>query len=117
MTVQETGPNALRDSAGRLRRACVFAHDPPDASGDFLPVDVVRAGGEQRLLPRRAGELLTGIVLHIDTRMHRQPDAQRMRRELPRTLDVSTNGSVLTLRRGTATLVADFDAKSVELRR
>jgi len=40
-----------------------------------------------------------------------------LRRELPRTLDVSTNGSVLTLRRGSATLVADFDAKSVELRR
>jgi maltooligosyltrehalose trehalohydrolase len=40
-----------------------------------------------------------------------------LRRELPRTLDVSTDGSVLTLRRGGATLVADFDATTVELRR
>jgi maltooligosyltrehalose trehalohydrolase len=53
---------------------------------------------------------------------HRDPDPFyaeliALRRELPRTLDVSTHGSVLTLRRGTATLVADFDAKSVELRR
>jgi maltooligosyltrehalose trehalohydrolase len=53
---------------------------------------------------------------------HRDPDPFyaeliALRRELPRTLDVSTNGSVLTLRRGSATLVADFDAKSVELRR
>jgi maltooligosyltrehalose trehalohydrolase len=41
----------------------------------------------------------------------------QLRHELPRTLDVSTAGSVLTLRRGDATLVADFDAKTVELRR
>jgi maltooligosyltrehalose trehalohydrolase len=40
-----------------------------------------------------------------------------LRSELPRTLDVSTDGSVLTLRRGSATLVADFDATTVELRR
>jgi maltooligosyltrehalose trehalohydrolase len=40
-----------------------------------------------------------------------------LRRELPRELDVSTDGSVLTLRRGSATLVADFDATTVELRR
>jgi maltooligosyltrehalose trehalohydrolase len=53
-----------------------------------------------------------------------QPDADplyvellRLRRELPRTLDVSTAGRVLTLRRGSATLVADFDAKTVELSR
>ena len=38
-----------------------------------------------------------------------------MRRELPRELDVSTAGRVLTLRRGNATLVADFDAKTVEV--
>jgi maltooligosyltrehalose trehalohydrolase len=51
-----------------------------------------------------------------------QPDADpfyaeliRLRRELPRTLDVSAEGRVLTLRRGAATLVADFDAKTVEL--
>jgi maltooligosyltrehalose trehalohydrolase len=41
----------------------------------------------------------------------------RLRRELPRTLDVSTEGRVLTLRRGSATLVADFAAKTVELSR
>jgi maltooligosyltrehalose trehalohydrolase len=40
-----------------------------------------------------------------------------LRRELPRALDVSADGSVLTLRRGSATLVADFDTKTVELRR
>ena len=40
-----------------------------------------------------------------------------LRRELPRALDVSTDGSVLTLRRGSATLVVDFDATTVELRR
>jgi maltooligosyltrehalose trehalohydrolase len=39
----------------------------------------------------------------------------RLRRELPRELDVSTHGRRLTLRRGGATLVADFDAKTVEL--
>jgi maltooligosyltrehalose trehalohydrolase len=41
----------------------------------------------------------------------------RLRRELPRTLDVSTTGNVLTLRRGSASLVADFDTKTVELSR
>jgi len=41
----------------------------------------------------------------------------RLRRELPGTLDVSSAGRVLTLRRGSATLVADFDAKTVELSR
>ena len=40
-----------------------------------------------------------------------------LRRELPRELDVSTEGRVLTLRRGSATLVADFDLKTVELSR
>ncbi len=51
-----------------------------------------------------------------------QPDPEpfyaeliRLRSELPRTLEVSARGRVLTLRRGSATLVADFDAKTVEL--
>ena len=44
-------------------------------------------------------------------------DLIRLRRELPRRLDVSTQGPVLTLRRGRAALVADFDAKTVELQR
>jgi len=39
----------------------------------------------------------------------------RLRRELPRELDVRTDGKVATLRRGRATLVADFEQKSVEL--
>ncbi len=39
----------------------------------------------------------------------------RLRRELPRELDVSVDGRVLTLRRGGATLVADFDNHTVEL--
>jgi maltooligosyltrehalose trehalohydrolase len=41
----------------------------------------------------------------------------RLRSALPRTLDVSAEGRVLTMRRGGTTLVADFDAKTVELRR
>jgi maltooligosyltrehalose trehalohydrolase len=41
----------------------------------------------------------------------------RLRRELPRELDVSPEGYVLTLRRGDVTLVADFAAKTVELNR
>jgi len=40
-----------------------------------------------------------------------------LRRELPRELDVATDGRVLTLKRGSATLVADLGAKTVELRR
>ena len=40
-----------------------------------------------------------------------------LRRELPRTLEVVTDGSRLTMRRGSATLVADLDAKTVELNR
>ena len=40
-----------------------------------------------------------------------------LRRELPRALVAETNGRVLTLRRGSVTLVADFDNKTVELRR
>jgi maltooligosyltrehalose trehalohydrolase len=40
----------------------------------------------------------------------------RLRRELPRELDVSVAGRVLALRRGDTTLVADFDTQGVELR-
>ena len=40
-----------------------------------------------------------------------------LRRELPSTREVVADGSVLTMRRGSATLVADFDAKTVELNR
>jgi maltooligosyltrehalose trehalohydrolase len=39
----------------------------------------------------------------------------RLRRELPRELEARADGRVLRLRRGGATLVADFDAKTVEL--
>ena len=39
----------------------------------------------------------------------------RLRRELPRELEVAVDGRVLTLRRGRATLVADVDARTVEL--
>jgi maltooligosyltrehalose trehalohydrolase len=51
---------------------------------------------------------------------HREPEAFyaeliRLHRELPRELDVSREGRVLTMRRGSATLVADFDAKTVEV--
>jgi hypothetical protein len=38
-----------------------------------------------------------------------------LRRELPRELEARADGRVLRLRRGGATLVADFDAKTVEL--
>jgi maltooligosyltrehalose trehalohydrolase len=40
-----------------------------------------------------------------------------LRRELPRELEASAEGKRLTLRRGGVELVADFDAKTVELRR
>jgi maltooligosyltrehalose trehalohydrolase len=40
-----------------------------------------------------------------------------LRRELPRELDVQFAADVLTMRRGDATLVADFAARTVELRR
>ncbi len=51
---------------------------------------------------------------------HRAPDPLyaelvRLRRELPRRLEAAVDGRVLTLRRGSATLVADFDAQTVEL--
>jgi len=39
-----------------------------------------------------------------------------LRRTLPRELDVDAHGTILTMRRGDRTLVADFDAKTVELR-
>ena len=39
----------------------------------------------------------------------------RLRRELPLELALDVNGCVLTLRRGPATLVADFDARTVEV--
>jgi maltooligosyltrehalose trehalohydrolase len=38
------------------------------------------------------------------------------RRELPRTLDVSVSGETLRARRGTGELVADFEAKTAEVR-
>ena len=41
----------------------------------------------------------------------------RLRRELPRELRVEIDGRRLTMRRGEAALVADFDARTVELRR
>jgi maltooligosyltrehalose trehalohydrolase len=40
-----------------------------------------------------------------------------LHRELPRELDVAARGRVLTMRRGSCTLVADFDAVTVELHR
>ena len=40
-----------------------------------------------------------------------------LRRELPRELQTAVEGKVLTLRRGSVKLVADFDNKTVELRR
>jgi len=39
----------------------------------------------------------------------------RLRRELPRELDVEADGRRLTMRRGAVTLVADIDARTVEL--
>jgi maltooligosyltrehalose trehalohydrolase len=53
---------------------------------------------------------------------HAEPDAFyaeliALRRDLPRDLDVQLAGGVLTLRRGGATLVADLESRTVELRR
>ena len=39
----------------------------------------------------------------------------RLRRELPRELDASADGPVVTLRRGSATLVADLERRTVRL--
>jgi maltooligosyltrehalose trehalohydrolase len=41
----------------------------------------------------------------------------RLRRELPRELEVQAEGRIVTMRRGTVELVLDFDAPSAELRR
>jgi hypothetical protein len=41
----------------------------------------------------------------------------RLRRELPRELCTEVEGKRLTMRRGTAALLADFGARTVELRR
>jgi maltooligosyltrehalose trehalohydrolase len=41
----------------------------------------------------------------------------QLRSALPRDLEVSTEGRVLTMRRGAVTLVADFDLKKIKLRR
>ena len=41
----------------------------------------------------------------------------RLRRELPREVETAVDGPVLRLRRGALELVADFDARTVELRR
>jgi maltooligosyltrehalose trehalohydrolase len=38
-----------------------------------------------------------------------------LRRTLPREVKVETDGNVLTMRRGNASLVVDFDAKTAEL--
>jgi maltooligosyltrehalose trehalohydrolase len=51
---------------------------------------------------------------------HAPPDAfyvelLRLRRELPRELQVAVEGRTLTMRRGRATLVADFDRTTVTL--
>jgi hypothetical protein len=40
----------------------------------------------------------------------------RLRRELPRELNVEADGRRLTLTRGRAALVADFEHRTVELR-
>jgi maltooligosyltrehalose trehalohydrolase len=53
---------------------------------------------------------------------HPQPDPFyaeliKLHRELPRELEVQMEGRVLTMRRGAVMLVADFDRKTVELRR
>ena len=40
-----------------------------------------------------------------------------LRRELPREIEAEVDGSLLRARRGSVELVADFDAKTVELRR
>lgn len=51
---------------------------------------------------------------------HRDPDPfyvelLHLRRELPRDLHVAVHGRVLTMRRGDVALVADFDAKTVQV--
>jgi maltooligosyltrehalose trehalohydrolase len=63
------------------------------------------------------------VETFLRSKLHpREPDPLyrellAMRRDLPRELEAEANGKVLTLRRGSVELVADFDNKTVKLHR
>jgi maltooligosyltrehalose trehalohydrolase len=63
------------------------------------------------------------VETFLRSKLHpREPDPLyrellALRRELPRELETEVNGSVLTMRRGSVELIADFDNKTVEVRR
>ena len=70
--------------------------------------------GEEVPDPQSAETFVRSRISHPDVDPF-YAELIRLRSELPRELEVSTHGRVLTMRRGSATLVADFDAKTVEL--
>jgi len=85
---------------GRRREFAAFS----SFSGEDVPDPQALETFERSKISHPAPDPLYAELIHL-------------RRTLPRLLGVSTEGRVLTMRRGGTTLVADFDAKTVELRR
>ncbi len=83
---------------GRRREFAAFA----DFSGEDVPDPQDAATFERSRISHAPADPLYAELL-------------RLRRELPRRLEASADGPRLTLRRGDATLLADFAAKTVEL--
>src|SRR5207248_6347308 len=77
---------AARLPQARLSRPLggVLADDLRDARGNLAPVDVVGAGGEDGLGARPLRQLRARVIAHVDGDARREPDAQRVRRELAR---------------------------------
>jgi maltooligosyltrehalose trehalohydrolase len=85
---------------GRLEEFAAFE----GFSGDGLPDPQDQATfGRSKLAPREPDPLYAELLA--------------LRRELPRELEASADGRRVTLRRGGVELVADLDARTVELRR
>jgi maltooligosyltrehalose trehalohydrolase len=90
--------NATRE--GRKREFAAFT----SFSGEVIP-------DPQSVETFEASKLTGGTIdpLYVDL--------LRLRRELPRRLHVEVDGRRLLMRRGEAVLVADFEERTVELRR
>jgi maltooligosyltrehalose trehalohydrolase len=71
--------------------------------------------GEQVPDPQDAATARRSVISHAAADPFYR-ELLELRRTLPRELDAEAHGSVLTLRRGDRTLIADFDATTVELR-
>jgi maltooligosyltrehalose trehalohydrolase len=85
---------------GRRREFAAFG----SFSGDEVPDPQARSTFERSRIGHPAPDALYRELIAL-------------RRELPRELDASSDGMTLTLRRGDATLVADLERRTVELRR